>query len=117
MSLTPLYSIHDNWFFHIFEVLWAFASRYPLRISRLVILLKSIYGFEYILRIMSFCHERFEALMIHEFTVLGIIAEVKFDMVICSVPIVRVNHLNCQLLIKYDVCLDLPFWPYDGGVQ
>jgi len=68
MSLIPLYSIHDKWFFHIFEILWAFASRYPVHIARLVTLLKLIYGFEYILRIMSFCHERFEAFMIHEFT-------------------------------------------------
>jgi hypothetical protein len=68
MSLNPLYSIHDKWFFHIFEVLWAFASRYSIHIARLVTLLKLIYEFEYILTLMSFCHERFEAFMIHEFT-------------------------------------------------
>ena len=119
MSLTPLYSIDDKWFFHIFEVLWTFASRYPLHNARLETLLKLIYEFEYILTIMSFCHERFEVFMIHEFTktVFCIIAAVKFDMVTCSVSIVRASHWNFQLLMKYNMCLDLPYWPADGGVQ
>ena len=71
ISLTLLYSIHDKWFFHIFKLLWAFASISAYCQTGNLALIS---GFEYILTIMSFYHERFEVFMIHEFTKLFLVS-------------------------------------------